>query len=249
MKVEARVVGKVVINPDEHIVLDHIHLRDCDYSSRRLKQFCTIHSRLEGCSFRGTEISDAQFGSGQDQSEFYDCDFDGAKLIRGGGFYRMVRCSFKNADLRKWTCYEAEFIDCIFTGRLTACIFNGAVPEKDRSWVGRERNEFRGNDFSGAELIDVSFRSGIDLTQQRLPTGEDYLYLPDAATAIASAQAAVAEWYDEGLRKDGLKLLEVTALGLRGGQRQLLLRADNYYGVDSHEVVDGVFTALREARG
>jgi hypothetical protein len=96
--------------------------------------------------------------------------------------------------VRKWTCFEAEFIDCTFTGRLQTCIFNGTVSEEDRPWVGRERNEFRGNDFSGAELVDVAFRTGIDLDQQRLPTGPDYLYVPDAAAAIERAQRGLADW-------------------------------------------------------
>jgi hypothetical protein len=33
-------------------------------------------------------------------------------------------------------------------------------------------------------LIDVSFRTGIDLSQQRLPSGPDYLYLPNAAETM-----------------------------------------------------------------
>jgi hypothetical protein len=147
--------------------------------------------------------------------------------------------------MRDWRSYESEFIDCIFTGRLTECIFNGTVPEQDRPWVGRERNEFRGNDFSGCDLVDVAFRTGIDLSLQRLPTGPEYLYLPDAAVAIGHAHAAINEWYDASLRERGLSLLNTLAIDVEGGQRQELFRANDYYGIDPREVVDGVFAALR----
>jgi hypothetical protein len=93
--------------------------------------------------------------------------------------------------------------------------------------------------------VDVAFRTGIDLSLQRLPTGPEYLYLPDAAVAIGHAHAAINEWYDASLRERGLSLLNTLAIDVEGGQRQELFRANDYYGIDPREVVDGVFAALR----
>ncbi len=122
------------------------------------------------------------------------------------------------------------------------------MPEEDRPWVGRERNEFRGNDFSGCDLVDVAFRTGIDLSQQKLPTSPEYLYLSAAAAAIERARAAVNGWYDAELREEGLLLLKVEESELARGQQQLLLRSDGYRDTFRHEVADGVFAALRGKR-
>jgi hypothetical protein len=54
----------------------------------------------------------------------------------------------------------------------------------------------------------------------------------------------VQGWYDAGLREQGLSLLNTLQFGT-DSQKQRLLRADNYYGIDPREVVDGVFAALR----
>jgi hypothetical protein len=48
--------------------------------------------------------------------------------------------------------------------------FNGTVREELVEALGRTSNEFRGNDFSGMDLIDVDLPTGIDLSLQRLPT-------------------------------------------------------------------------------
>ena len=136
-------------------------------------------------------------------------------------------------------------VDCVFSGRLEEVVFNGTVPPEKRSFLHRERNEFHGNDFSGVDLIDVAFRTGIDLTQQRLPTGPQYLYLPDAAAALAHAQAEVAKWQgDAGVRKDAFSLLRAYQFEASNGQRQLLLRVGDY-SVHSREVADGVWALLR----
>jgi uncharacterized protein YjbI with pentapeptide repeats len=248
MKVKAKVVGHVKIDPNDYVNVEHARLTDEDYSGRKLKQFCAVGCRFERCRFERMRVDNFVPGAGMELSEYAHCSFDSIRVSRmGGGFARFVRCSFKNVEIRDWHCYKTEFVDCIFTGHMEECIFNGTVPEKDRSWVGREKNEFRGNDFSGCELVDVAFRTGIDLSQQRLPTGPEYLYLPDAAVAIERARTSVQEWYDAALREAGMTFLISIESELQGGQRQLLLHADDYYGCDSlpREMVDGVFAALR----
>lgn len=108
----------------------------------------------------------------------------------------------------------------------------------------RPVNEFHGNDFSGAELIDVSFR-GIDLSRRRLPTGDGYLYLPDAEAATERALALIGD-RPEGPEVE--KFLRGT-LGreIAFGQRQLLLRQADFgkKGEDPRTLT--AFALLRQA--
>ncbi|MFI7603476.1 hypothetical protein [Actinoplanes sp. NPDC049681] len=108
-------------------------------------------------------------------------------LAEGRQFVRDIR----DVDIRGLGDDHLELVDCVFTGKLRTTVFWDAAPqpeaEKRYQWAlrlfaregrpepsdyrklaRRPSNEFRGNDFSGAELIDVSFR-GIDLSQQRRP--------------------------------------------------------------------------------
>jgi hypothetical protein len=111
-----------------------------------------------------------------------------------GGLSRFVRCSFRNVNIRNWLCFAVELIDCTFSGKLQQAVFNGTPLAQKRALLGRDRNEFHGNDFSAADLIDVGFRTGIDLTRQRLPSGPEYLYLPNAREAVGRARSGIMRW-------------------------------------------------------
>jgi hypothetical protein len=166
-----------------------------------------------------------------------------------GGYSRFVRCSFRNVDLRNWICFEVELVDCVFSGRLRRAVFNGTVRKEKQVLLGREHNEFHGNDFSAIDLIDVGFRTGIDLTQQRLPTEPEYLYLPDAAAAVERARSELIDWEEPepGLRRVALQWIDDLEQDVRDGQQQLFLRADDYYGYSSlpRGAVDKLFSVLR----
>ena len=91
--------------------------------------------------------------------------------------------------------------------------------------LGRTSNEFRGNDFSGMDLIDVGFRTGIDLSLQRLPTGAQYVYLADAERALQRAREQVVAsgrvrlWGEHG---DHMPVVDIALKEVRNGQRQVL---------------------------
>ena len=175
-------------------------------------------SRLTRCRFERLKVESASFGTGLRPTVYTECSFDGSRLGgTGWGRARFVRCSFRNVRLRGLFGFDAEFVDCVFTGRAEHCVFNGApnadldqVRELATGWPtcrrqraalqrrideappDRTANEFRGNDFSGMELIDVDFRDGIDLTAQRFPPGDEYAIVLDASAAIARARARSA---------------------------------------------------------
>lgn len=244
--IEARVVRREPLSKYKIIGLQHARLRGEDFSNRKLDWFNAHDCRFEECRFDGLRIArSASFGEGREQSLYIDCSFDGARIrYIDGGNSRFVRCSFRNVDLRDWFCFETELVECTFSGRLRNAIFNGAVHEKDRPWVGRDRNEFRGNDFSNMELMGVSFRTGIDLAQQRLPSGPQYLYLPDAATAVQRAREEVIGWNDFELRREAMVLIRTLEFELQGGQRQLFLRTDSPSPL-RREAEEPVFGILR----
>jgi hypothetical protein len=217
------------IPEDQWVVLDEAELVGEDFSRRRFFQFSAVGSRFESCRFERVRIESASFGAGRATSEYLDCTFDGARLRMGpGGFARFVRCSFREVQIRDWFGFAVELVDCTFSGRLRKAFFNGTVPTDQVLAAGRSINEFKGNDFSEMDLVDVSFRTGIDLTQQRLPTGPQYLFVADAMRAVAHARAQVIAWEDLELRQQAMPVLRVLEAEVERGQRQLLLRVDDF---------------------
>jgi hypothetical protein len=225
----------------EHRCVSNEVLTGADFSGRAIGEFVSIGSRFQSCDFRDMRLKAAGFGDGPDTSEYVDCVFDGSRISAADGRARFVGCSFRGVDIRNWDHGATELIDCTFTGRLRKCVFYGVF--KPPSGGPPRDNEFRDNDFSGADLIEVEFRWGVDLSRQRLPTGPDYISIPDTLAALAHVRRAVQDW-PQPRRQHADDLLEIFDRGVALGQRQLFLRASEWVTDDGDAEF---FQLLREA--
>jgi len=208
----------------DRIDLNGVALEGENFSDLKLKQLTVAESVLSRCRFEGNTIEQACFGAGRKPSQYSDCSFDRSRITAiAPGIARFVRCSFKECVIRDFFAVTVEFVDCVFSGTIRKAVFQGTVPEEDRFEIKRSINEFRGNDFRDAELIDVAFRGGIDLTKQRLPEGAGYLYVPDAARTLERSRRSIIGWQDLERRRRVLALLKGLELDVEGGQAQLFL--------------------------
>lgn len=216
-------MGAVSMKRDR-IELKGANLDGEDFSGLKLEHFMATQSSLHRCRFDGSQIEQACFGGGTKPSEYTDCNFDRSRITAiAPGIAKFVRCSFRDCRIQNFFGVTVEFVDCIFSGRIKKAVFQGSVPDEDRAQVGRATNEFRGNDFREAELIDVSFRGGIDLTKQKLPEGAGYLFVPDAAGALEKVRRDVVGWCDLDLRRKVLAILKGFELDVESGQKQLFV--------------------------
>ena len=200
-----------------------------DITGQTLESFVSIGSTFEQCRFDRARLTSMSFGSGTQTSLYRSCTFDGARFdMFAAGFARFEDCSFRDVRIRNWQCTAVEMVNCTFTGRLTGSYFHGTVPDDERQYTRRVHNEFHGNDFSGAELYDSDFRSGIDLTRQRLPDGPQYLYIADAPRVIAEVRRRVTAMEDLEQRKELMPLLKVYEPIVAAGQQQLLINLTSW---------------------
>jgi hypothetical protein len=98
------------------------------------------------------------------------------------------------------------------------------------------------------ELVDVSFRTGIDLSLQRLPTGDGYLLLEDAGRVLAKAEAVIDGVDDAEFARSAAAMIKVSQDNVRKGQSQLFLQKASYAKKPAH-IVDRLFEILRAAQG
>ena len=205
-----------------------------DFRGENIDRFWSVDSLFVDCVFDGLRLgwgkeSSLSFGAGPSQSVYQNCSFDRARLhIRTAGNTRFESCSFVETTIKDWWAFDVELIDCTFSGRLTRSWFNGSVQPQYVELIGRSLNEFRGNDFSAARLEDVEFRTGIDLSAQVLPTGPDYLLVPDAAVAVEKAADILQQIPDVKLRTEALSHLSVDRSNVEMGQSQLFIGSLGY---------------------
>jgi len=188
------------------VVFERARAREVDFSKLVFATFTAERSVFDRCDFESATIRYGPLGLGG--SVFRECRFDDADL-RGvdPGEARFERCTFDGARITKWMTHCAEFVACRFATRIVDSVFSGTP----RNCSGRrKRNEFEGNDFSRAELVDTVFVGGIDLDAQKLPAGDEYVRISDARKRLERARAAMEEWEDAEERR--LALAEIATL-------------------------------------
>jgi uncharacterized protein YjbI with pentapeptide repeats len=143
-----------------------------DWSGQRFNDFVPVGCAFESCSFEGCHFAQACFGGGLEDSRYVNCRFDRATIRAiAPGSARFESCTFRNVEIIELYGQQIEMLNCEVSGIFRKGFFNGAVPRDIAPHLGRTTNAFEGNDFSGATLVDVGFRTGIDLSRQKLPIG------------------------------------------------------------------------------
>ncbi|MGH7685411.1 MAG: pentapeptide repeat-containing protein [Candidatus Dormibacteria bacterium] len=201
---------------------DHV-----DLSGQRFANYAATDSVLESCNFARCTIAGGVL-SAIPVVTYRGCNFEGADL-RGcaPNFARFERCRFVDIRLDDWHAVNAEFVDCTFSGRLLRVSFSGTPLGFGGERIRRIRstNEFRGNDFSDAQLIDCSVEGGIDLDANRWPQSDDYVVIRSAHERIAGARAQVGQ-KPESARRQIVAWLDVYSLGGYALQKDILVRRD-----------------------
>ncbi len=118
-----------------------------------------------GIGYLGTKYIDVAFNN---------CNFQGAVFIRP----EYDRCFFENCKLNGIDFNASSFVDCQFQGILKEVWFRGNFASQEESkQFGQSRvNEMINVSFKLAELQDVTFSDGCDLSTVILPEDSTYLY-------------------------------------------------------------------------
>jgi hypothetical protein len=200
---------------------------------------------FERCSFTKSTFESAHLSlPDSPQARFVSCSFDGMTIDGSisAGQALFERCTFRDILMRAWFPSVAEFVDCVFTGRIQGSRFFGTPfgPLANRLSPTRKRNRFSGNSFVGASLVDTAFSYGIDLSDQHLPSGEDYILIDDLPGVLDRALRAVSAWGDPERRRLGLVMLGGVKDEVESGQRQVFMNR----GVFSRTVPPDVSTEI-----
>ena len=238
--INVRSKGKANMDPNDFLTIKNEKLKNADFSNKKLVRFCAVDSIFENCNFEKMRLECLSAGAGPGYSEYINCSFDGSKIkMFTPGHARFINCTFRKTILNDMFSFEADFINCVFSGKMKGIVINGSVPKEMRLALGREKNEIYGNDLSGVEMDDVGFRTGVDLSQQKLPDSDDYLYLPNPTIILNQVKEIIMnEWPDSEMKKYALTDIQCTQDDVAEGQNQILF--------NRNDMVLGLFDLLKE---
>ncbi len=198
------------------IAIGRAGLTKVDFRKARFDTLQIEVANFVACDFRGLRLADRfqPFFATRPRSVFTACRFEEADLRdTSPEGTRFERCVFDDARLNGWAPARAEFVGCRFAGTLAHVTFTGRPAGPGAEWIDppRARNEFRGNDFRGAELLDTVFVLGIDLDAQLWPAGEDYVRLDRFPERVERVQTEVLGWDEGEARRAALVMLRTLA--------------------------------------
>ena len=243
-EIEAKSKGRVKIDFSGDVFVREQEIIGASYSGLRGGSFTALDCTFEKSDFSNMRLRHMTFASGRVPTKYLECKFDGSRFKKSIlGQARFERCSFLNVDIKSLFSHAAEFIDCIFSGTLSASSFYGRVFGGYRDDTTRVLNEFHGNDFSAMKLSDVVFFQGISLSRQRLPVGDNYLYLRDAAKVLALLRGKHLQSAASPYRETVFKFLARAEKQAADGQAELFLCKDSE--IESREVIDALWEELR----
>jgi len=194
------------------VLLERATVADVDFSRAAFETVAPSGCVFERCDFRTAKLDRRlhPLFKARRRNVFRDCRFDGADLRSiDPAASRFERCSFADARIDGWHAATAEFVECRFSGRIEHVRFYGRPwgPHAASFEPKRAVNEFRGNDFSAAELLDVAFLMGIDVGDQRWPEGDDYVRLDRIHQRLTRGRSEILKWKDLESRSEALEML------------------------------------------
>ena len=229
-RLKVRKVGRIPLSNLNRLTIASATRTDQVFEHLRLDAISIHASQLIRCVFKDVHAKCVSLGGGFSQSTYTDCIFDDCDFVFGAiGNARLTRCRFNRCRLFHIFGTKLEMLDCSFADtRIEEAVFHGKSRATVNGDAKRERNEFTGNDFSTADLIDVGFRGGIDLTKQVLPAGRDYVYVADTRQAAALAQQLAELDPKSAGAKRARSIQRLAEFHHSRGQMQMLLRLSGF---------------------
>lgn len=233
------------------VVLQRATLTNVDFGRASFDRLSPSGCVFLSCDFRKAKLDRRMLPlfKAKRRNVFRDCRFDGADLRAiDPASSRFEGCTFDGADLDGWTASTAEFVDCHFGGRVAHVRFYGKpwgarVGDLEPS---RTVNEFHGNDFRDAELIDVVFLMGIDVAKQRWPDGDEYVRLDRLHQRLTRGRTEILRWKDLEARGEALEMFQSLSF-LYVQQNEVVARRSDPETTTAPEIQARVWDALSRA--
>jgi hypothetical protein len=238
LKIEVHKKGRVSPSDLRLLVIDRETRVSESFSNLKLDGLSVIESSLSQCVFEDIRARSTCFGEGLQQSVLEDCVFRRCHFMFGTvGNVRLVRCQFESCRLENVMGTKLELIECAFPDTtIKKGVFHRRVEASAKVQPWRTLNEIRDNDFSQAELDDVDFRGGVDLTKQKLPTGDEYLFVRDTCKALEIVKAMQSSIVEKDELKRSQLLASLLDFYCSSEQKMQLLRIE-FWGAFERELI------------
>ena len=182
-------------------------IENCRFENSLMKKIDFSNITEKSNSFNSVLFSESRFKKsylGYDGSKFNSCEltkvnFSGTSFIRP----EFDNCVFSNSKLNGIDFNGSSFNECIFSGELKNVWFRGGFPSDFyiKEFGQPRKNEMINVSFKDANLYDVHFSNGCDLSSVKLPANNNYCINKSWNDSLNELKLKSKEWSSVEQRK------------------------------------------------
>jgi uncharacterized protein YjbI with pentapeptide repeats len=208
---------------------------NCEFDNSRLNEAAFFDCHVSESRFVNSNLTGCVLGGHvrNHSGELVNCRFQGGKFKEVVfAFPKLEGCRF-DCDVVNVDFNGSQLTDCIFTGRLDKVIFrrkpSKSVTDEIRLARLIPENRMEHVDFSEADLHDVDFRNGIDLTKCIFSKGRRGMFLVlDGTRVFAEVRRQIESSWNGENRRIGLGYTANYFMDrIKDGQRHFLIDEDS----------------------
>lgn len=190
------------------------------FSNEKLSSFMAVDSTFSHCLFENMKVDNFCFGGGYNKTKYINCSFDNSVFSsKSPGFAYFEGCTFRNVRIKNFFCVEADFVNCIFSGRIEKGNFIGVYRDLDGTSI---INKYEGNDFRLMLLDDVGF-TNIDFSLQLMPDNPHQFVISDVMNFINTVEYNIGNISDKAIRDAVVKVVNIIRLEVKGSNNQIFI--------------------------
>lgn len=191
------------MNNSQEVLIVGQQPRAADYSNLKLRRFYAENSIFTECRFENMAVFAFAASGGMKSTHYVRCSFDGSHIgSRMLGAAVFDTCSFRDIVLEELFSYDAEFINCTFSGVWKKGIVWGTCSDDRAKFRGYAENRISGNDLTELDIRDVSFTRGVDLSKQQLPSNSGNWFVVDLRKLVGDVQDSARQGSIPELQSD-----------------------------------------------
>jgi len=202
----------------------------CLFQRTHLAPVLAYGCEFRNCRFVDCDLTGAVLGGkvGRDSGRIIDTEFRGGKFVEVVFSFPVITGCLFGCDIIRVDFDGSQLTDCRFMGKLDKVFFRRRTVDGVRFSRTIPENKMENVDFSEADLLDVDFRGGVDLTKCIFPSKPGTFLVLDGPRVFAKVRKEIVSSWNGEDRRIGLGYTDYLMDDIKEGQRHFLVDEEHF---------------------
>jgi uncharacterized protein YjbI with pentapeptide repeats len=191
---------------------------NCLFEKTKMEAVTLEAMQWSNCRFINASLRDSSIGMriGKNSGSIHNCVFTKTNLsYTSFNFPLITDTIFDHCKIHETNFDSSRFTNCVFKGKLSLCFFCGHSWHWSPGWFRpfsidykKFPNPMMNVDFTEAELGDVNFSHGIDLSHCKFSLTENQVLVKNTAEVFSKVRKIIADSWTGKEREINLQMID-----------------------------------------